>query len=65
MCKMTTFEKEVRKALIDKEMTVSQLSTELGITACYLTDIFKGNRPGIKQKTKIVEMLNLNPEIIN
>lgn len=65
MCKMTTFEKEVRKALIDKEMTVSQLSAELGITACYLTDIFKGNRPGTKQKVKIVEFLSLDPKILN
>jgi len=57
---MTTFEKEVRKALIDKEMSITELAQQLGITAAYLYDILKGNRTGKKQKKKIVQILGIN-----
>lgn len=56
---MTTFEKDVRKALIDKEMSITDLSNQLGITVPYLYDILKGNRAGSKQKEKIVKILEL------
>lgn len=62
---MDRFEKEVRKALIDKDMSLNDLSNQLGICPAYIYDIFKGNRPGNKQKGRIVEILNLNPKILN
>ncbi|AEY65384.1 DNA-binding protein [Clostridium sp. BNL1100] len=60
---MTVFEKEVRKALIDKDMTVNKLAEEMGISSCYLIDILKGNRTGKKQKTKILALLGLDESI--
>lgn len=57
---MNTFEKEVRKALIDKEMSMADLAKALNISAAYLYDIFKGARPGRKQIDRIVELLNLS-----
>lgn len=56
---MSDFEKEVRKALIDKDMTLKDLCKALGISQCYLYDILNGARPGTKQKNKIIEILGL------
>lgn len=56
---MNSFEKKVRKALIDKELNISKLSQQLGITPAYLYDILKGNRPGTKQKEKIIKILGI------
>lgn len=60
---MNSFEKEVRKALVDKELNISKLSQQLGITPAYLYDILKGNRPGTKQKKKIIEILGMKEEV--
>lgn len=56
---MSEFEKEMRKALIDRDLTIKDLSKELGISQAYLYDILKGNRPGAKHKEKIAKMFNL------
>ncbi len=60
---MNIFEKEVRKALIDKDMTMNNLAKEVGISSCYLIDILKGNRSGKKQKAKILDLLELDETI--
>ncbi|HEY9060990.1 MAG TPA: helix-turn-helix transcriptional regulator [Pseudobacteroides sp.] len=60
---MGDFEKEMRKALIDKELTIKDLSKQLGISQAYLYDILKGNRPGAKHKEKIIQVLGLNVTI--
>ncbi|MFA5385964.1 MAG: helix-turn-helix transcriptional regulator [Eubacteriales bacterium] len=57
---MSDFEKIVRKALIDKGLTVKKLAEDMGISPAYLYDIIKGNRPGTKQKEKIAQILELN-----
>lgn len=56
---MSEFEKAVRKALIDRNKSLSWLSRELGITLPYLYDILKGNRKGMKQREKINSLLGL------
>jgi len=56
---MSEFEKEVRKALIDRDMSLSDLAEKLGISLSYLYDIFKGSRKGEEQKKKIIELLGL------
>lgn len=61
---MTKFEKEVRKTLIDREMSAYSLAEEIGISRTYLYDIFKGGRKGKKVKEKICKYLNLNIEDI-
>ncbi|MCX7772098.1 MAG: helix-turn-helix transcriptional regulator [Clostridia bacterium] len=61
---MSRFEKEVRKALIDKDMSLGDLASEMQITLSYLYDIFNGNRPGDIQKEKIVAFLGLDRSIL-
>lgn len=58
------FEKEVRKALIDRDMNLKDLAKQLQISLPYLYDILNGNRPGKEQKKKMVEILELQPSII-
>lgn len=60
---MSEFEKAVRKALIDRNKSLSWLSRELGITLPYLYDILKGNRKGMKQREKINSLLGLKEGI--
>lgn len=56
---MSEFEKAVRKALIDKEMKLSDLADMLEISISYLYDILNGNRKAEHQKKKIIEILEL------
>ena len=62
---MSAFEKEVRKALIDMDKDLSWLANRAGISLAYLYDIFKGNRPGMSQKEKIISILGLNKSVLN
>lgn len=50
---MFSFEKKVRHALIDLDMTAAQLATRLGISSPYLSDLLKGKR---KNEEKIEEI---------
>ena len=56
---MNEFEKAVRKALIDKDMKLTDLANYLGISLTYLYDILNGNRKAEHQKKKIIEILEL------
>lgn len=56
---MSTFEKKVRKALIDRDMTAGDLADALGITASYVSDILKGSRKADAQRARIMEYLEL------
>ena len=56
---MNEFEKAVRKALIDKEMKLTDLANAIGISLTYLYDILAGNRKAEHQKKKIIEILKL------
>lgn len=57
---MSEFEKQVRKALIDKEMSLSDLANELQISVSYLYEILKGTRKSDEQKQKIKNLLGLD-----
>lgn len=57
---MNNFEKEVRKALIDRNMKLSDLAQYLGISLTYLYDILKSSRRAEQQKAKIIEYLNIS-----
>ena len=59
------FGKEVRKALIDKDMKLSNLAEQLGISQPYLTDILNGSRKGTKQKKEICKLLSIKEDVIN
>ena len=56
---MNEFEKAVRKALIDKDMKLTDLADTIGISLTYLYDILNNNRKAEHQKKKIIEILNL------
>lgn len=62
--KLTPFGKEVEKALIDRDMSKSELAKILGITQPYLTDILKGTRDGKDRKKQIAEYLELDLVIV-
>ena len=56
---MNEFEKAVRKALIDKDMKLTDLANAIGISLTYLYDILAANRKAEHQKKKIIEILEL------
>lgn len=62
--KLTPFGKEVEKALIDRDMSKSELAKILGITQAYLTDILKGTREGTERKKQIAEYLGLDLVVV-
>lgn len=56
---MSTFEKQVRKALIDRDMTAADLAQALGVTPSYISDILKGSRKADAQRARIMDYLEL------
>ena len=50
---MSEFEKQVRHALIDRDMTMTDLANELGITISYVSDLLKGKRTNQEQLQRI------------
>jgi len=56
---LDNFEKQVRKALIDLDMSMSDLASQLGISLAYLYDILKSARKAEHQKGRIRELLKL------
>ncbi|MEC5303734.1 helix-turn-helix transcriptional regulator [Bacillus thuringiensis] len=58
--KYSSFGIEVRKVLLERDLTLTVLASELKISVSYLSDILKGSRKGEKQKKAIVELLGLD-----
>jgi len=56
---MSEFEKAIRKALIDRDMKLTDLANLLEISVSYLYDILNDNRKAEHQKKKIIEILEL------
>lgn len=56
---MLEFEKEVKKALIDRNMTMGNLAEQLGITLSYVSDLIKGKRNNEERLLQIKEFLEL------
>ncbi len=56
---MSNFGKEVKKAMIDKDVKLKDLASEIGVSTPYISDILNGNRTGSKYKAKIAEFLGL------
>ncbi|ENQ3106011.1 Helix-turn-helix [Bacillus sp. 491mf] len=57
--KYSNFGIEVRKVLLERDLTLTSLASELKISVSYLSDILKGSRKGKKQKVRIIEVLGL------
>lgn len=60
---MSEFEKQVRHALIDRDMTMTDLANELGITISYVSDLLKGKRSNQEWIDKIKDYLNLSDTV--
>lgn len=59
---MSEFEKQVRHALIDHNMTMKELAEQLGISVAYLYDIIAGARKAEHQKQRIRQLLSIEDE---
>ena len=57
---MSDFEKQVKKALIDHNMTMGDLAEALGISLGYVSDLIKGKRTNSEQIRRISEFLGLS-----
>ena len=66
---MSEFEKQVRHALIDHNMSMTDLASELGISVSYVYEIITGTRKAEGQKARIKSFLGLtdsdDEQIIN
>lgn len=56
---MLQWEKEVRKALIDKNMTVVDLARVMNVSNTYMYDILNGSRKADEKKMEISKYLGL------
>lgn len=56
---MSEFEKKVRHALIDHNMSMKELAEQLEITVSYLYDIITGARKAEHQKYRIRQLLSI------
>ena len=61
---MSDFEKEVKHAVIDKNMTMSDLASNLGISTSYVSDLLKNKRGNERQIQRIRDFLNIS-EVTN
>ncbi|MCE3202501.1 helix-turn-helix domain-containing protein [Paenibacillus sonchi] len=59
----TEFGAEARKVMLQKRIKMKDVAQELGVSVTYVSEIFKGTRPGEKQKPRIAEMLGLECEV--
>lgn len=57
---MSEFEKQVKKALIDRNMTMGDLAEALGISLSYVSDLIKEKRNNEEQIARIKDYLNLS-----
>lgn len=65
MAHYTEFGAEARKIMLRRNIKMKDVAGELGVTSSYVSDIFRGLRPGEKQKPIIAKMLGMESEAIN
>lgn len=61
---MSEFEKQVKIALIERNMTMGDLADELGISISYVSDLLKGKRSNQAQLDRIKDFLNLSDIVV-
>ncbi len=64
MNRLTKFGLEVKKALLEKQMTQKQFCLKYGIPENRFSEILYGGRPGTKYKAKIAKVLNIDSEYL-
>ncbi|MDC2863756.1 helix-turn-helix domain-containing protein [Bacillus sp. BP-3] len=55
----SSFGIKVRTSLLERDLTLTSLASELEISVSYLSDILKGSRKGRKQKKRIADILGI------
>lgn len=56
------FKIKVRLELMKRDLTMTWLANELGITLAYLSDILNGNRKAHHYRKKIIRILELDDD---
>ena len=56
--------KNLKKALIDRGMSMRQLADKIGVTACYLSKIVNGKHDGLMLREKIAKVLNVSYDFL-
>lgn len=57
------FSKEIKKILIDKDMTISDLATKLDVTQQNISAKLKKNDPRLSEINKIADAIGYNVKI--
>ncbi|WP_025848730.1 helix-turn-helix domain-containing protein [Paenibacillus ehimensis] len=60
----TEFGAEARKIMFQKNIKMKEIAQELGVSVTYVSEIFKGTRPGEKQKPLIAKLLGMESEVM-
>jgi plasmid maintenance system antidote protein VapI len=60
--KMSAWEKAIRHELIDRDMNMSDLADELGISVTYIYDVINDNRKATDIRQRINDFLGLDGE---
>jgi len=61
----TEFGHQARRIMLERKITMTALAKEIGVCTPYVSEIFKGTRPGKLQKVKIAEILGMKKDCIN
>ena len=63
MTHYTEFGAEARKIMFPKNIKMKDVANELGVSVTYVSEIFKGTRPGKVQKPAIAKMPDMDCEV--
>lgn len=56
----TDFGAEARKIMLKKDIKLTSLANQLGISVTYVSEILKGTRKGASYKSQISKILNMS-----
>lgn len=57
--KLTPFGIKVKKRLLEKDMTISELAEQIGVKQSYLSQVLYGDKKGYKYMDKICSILEI------
>lgn len=60
--KLTPLGKDIKKKLVDIDMSQVELAERVGTTKSYLSQVMRGDRSGAKYLIAICDILDLDPE---
>ena len=63
--KLTPWCKEVKKAMIDRDMSIADLAAELNLSSAYVTRIINGTFIIPETKKRISKYLDISSELIS